>query len=118
MTTDTTPPAPTLTLSDKLMAMNHLTTFVPIKLDIDEMNYSSWVYYFFHLCHGYGILDHLVDPPASSSTTPPPPPTKDAEWLKIDFIFRSWIFSTLASNLQKRLVVLNPTTAKEAWEWL
>ena len=100
------------------MAMNHLTTFVPIKLDVDEMNYSSWVYYFSHLCHGYGILDHLVDPPASSSTTPPPPPTKDAEWLKIDFIIRSWIFSTLASNLQKRLVVLNPKTAKEAWVYL
>ena len=114
MTTDTTPPAPTLTLSDKLMAMNHLTTFVPIKLDVDEMNYSSWVYYFSHLCHGYGILDHLVDPPASSSTTPPTPPIRDPEWLKIDFIIRSWIFSTLASNLQKWLVVLNPKTAKEA----
>ena len=69
MTADTNPPAPILTLSDKLMAMNHLTTFVPIKLDVDEMNYSQWVYYFSHLCHGYGILDHLVDPPESSSAT-------------------------------------------------
>nr|GEZ12340.1 ribonuclease H-like domain-containing protein [Tanacetum cinerariifolium] len=53
------------------MAMNHLTTFVSEKLDIDAMNYSSWVYYFSHLCHGYGILDHLVDPVTSSSTATP-----------------------------------------------
>nr|GFA34085.1 ribonuclease H-like domain-containing protein [Tanacetum cinerariifolium] len=60
------------------MAMNHLTTFVLEKLDAGAMNYSSWVYYFSHLCHGYGILDHLVDLVASSSTaTPTDPPPKD-----------------------------------------
>nr|GEY80057.1 hybrid signal transduction histidine kinase M [Tanacetum cinerariifolium] len=80
MTTDNPSPTPALTLSDKLMAMNHLTTFVPEKLDVDAMNYSSWVYYFSHLCHGYGILDHLVDLVVSSSTsTPTDPPPKDAE---------------------------------------
>ncbi|GKC43608.1 ribonuclease H-like domain-containing protein [Tanacetum coccineum] len=74
--------------------MNHLTTFVPEKLDVDAMNYSSWVYYFSHLCHGYRILDHLVDPVASSSTTTPtdPPP--------------------------QYLVDLNPTTAKDAWTYI
>nr|GEY55670.1 ribonuclease H-like domain-containing protein [Tanacetum cinerariifolium]GEY55675.1 ribonuclease H-like domain-containing protein [Tanacetum cinerariifolium] len=83
------------------------------------MNYSSWVYYFSHLCHGYGILDHLVDPVSSSSTvTPTDPPPKDAEWTKIDFIIRSWIFSTLAPSLRKRLVDLNPTTAKDAWTYI
>nr|GEY44796.1 hybrid signal transduction histidine kinase M [Tanacetum cinerariifolium] len=99
--------------------MNHLTTFVPEKLDVDAMNYSSWVYYFFYLCHGYGILDHLVDPVASSSTaTLTDPPPKDAEWTKIDFIITSWIFSTLAPSLRKRLVDLNPTTAKDAWTYI
>ncbi|GJV81893.1 ribonuclease H-like domain-containing protein [Tanacetum coccineum] len=119
MTNDNPPPTPALTLSDKLMAMNHLTTFVPEKLDVDAMNYSSWVYYFSHLCHGYGILDHLVDPVASSSTTTPTdPPPKDAEWTKIDFIIRSWIFSTIAPSLRKCLVDLNPTTAKDALTYI
>ncbi|GJX33634.1 ribonuclease H-like domain-containing protein [Tanacetum coccineum] len=119
MTNDNPPPTPAHTLSDKRMAMNHLTTFVPEKLDVDAMNYSSWVYYFSHLCHGYGILDHLVDPVASSSTTTPTdPPPKDAEWTKIDFIIRSWIFSTLAPSLRKCLVDLNPTTAKDAWTYI
>nr|GEU94278.1 ribonuclease H-like domain-containing protein [Tanacetum cinerariifolium] len=61
------------------------------------------------------IFDHLVDPVASSSTaTPTDPPPKDAEWTKIDFIIRSWIFSTLAPSLRKRLIDINPTTAKDA----
>ncbi|GJS89067.1 ribonuclease H-like domain-containing protein [Tanacetum coccineum] len=64
-------------------------------------------------------MDHLVDPVASSSTTTPTdPPPKDAEWTKIDFIIRSWIFSTLAPSLRKRLVDLNPTTAKDAWTYI
>nr|GEZ15475.1 hybrid signal transduction histidine kinase M [Tanacetum cinerariifolium] len=101
------------------MDMNHLTIFVLEKLDVDALNYSSWVYYFSHLCHGYGILDHLVDPVTSSSTTTPiDPPPKDAEWTKIDFIIRSWIFLTLAPSLRKRLVDLNPTTAKDAWTYI
>ncbi|GJY77590.1 hypothetical protein Tco_0483391 [Tanacetum coccineum] len=119
MTNDNPPPTPGLTLSDKLMAINHLTTFVPQKLDVDAMNHSSWVYYFSYLCHGYGILDHLVDPVASSSTmTSTDPPPKDAKWTKIDFIIRYWIFSTLAPSLRKCLVDLNPTTTKDAWTYI
>ncbi|GJU33966.1 ribonuclease H-like domain-containing protein [Tanacetum coccineum] len=58
--------------------------------------------YCFPSQYGYGILDHLVDSVASSSTTTPTdPPPKDAEWTKIDFIIRSWIFSTLAPSLKE-----------------
>nr|GEV86912.1 reverse transcriptase domain-containing protein [Tanacetum cinerariifolium] len=42
----------------------------------------------------------------------------DAEWTKIDFIIRSWIFSTLAPSLRKHLVDLNPTTAKDALTYI
>ncbi|GJX34588.1 hypothetical protein Tco_0246145 [Tanacetum coccineum] len=78
------------------VAMNHLTTFVPEIV----------------------LPCVLVDPVASSSTTTPTdPPPKDAEWTKIDFIIRSWIFSTLAPSLRKRLVDLNPTTTKDAWTY-
>ncbi|GJU25397.1 hypothetical protein Tco_1164018 [Tanacetum coccineum] len=43
-----------------------------------------------------------------------PPPTD--EWLAADSIAKSWIFLTLADTLQRRLIKLNPTTAKAAWE--
>nr|GEV25062.1 ribonuclease H-like domain-containing protein [Tanacetum cinerariifolium] len=42
----------------------------------------------------------------------------DAEWTKIDFIIRSWIFLTLDPSLRKRLVDLNPTTAKDGWTYI
>nr|GEX70512.1 hybrid signal transduction histidine kinase M [Tanacetum cinerariifolium] len=119
MTTDNPSPTPALTLSDKLMAMNHLTTFVFEKLDVDAMNYSSWVYYFSHLCHGYGIwIILLIRLPLHPLRLLRIHHLQDAEWTKIDFIIRSWIFSTLAPSLRKRLVDLNPTTAKDAWTYI
>ncbi|GKD29799.1 hybrid signal transduction histidine kinase M, partial [Tanacetum coccineum] len=38
------------------------------------------------------------------------------EWLKIDSIVKSWIFFTLSDTLQKRIVVADPQSAKEAWD--
>ncbi|GKA37507.1 ribonuclease H-like domain-containing protein, partial [Tanacetum coccineum] len=90
MTGASAPPA--LLLSDKLMTITNLTTRVPVLLDVDvdEMNYSSWI--------------------------EPTPPT--VEWLTINSIILTWIFTTLSKTLQQRLVVENPKTAKEAWDIL
>ncbi|GJY55514.1 hybrid signal transduction histidine kinase M [Tanacetum coccineum] len=62
MTGGTPPPTPVLLLSDKLMTLTNITSIVPTKLDVDEMNYSSWLYFFKHLVKGYGLMDHLVGP--------------------------------------------------------
>ncbi|GJU08398.1 hypothetical protein Tco_1124828 [Tanacetum coccineum] len=64
-------------------------------------------------CHE--ILKHILGEPTDEATSSNlSPPT--AEWLKIDFIFLSWIFMTLSETLQQRLVVEDPQTAKEAWD--
>ena len=108
---------PAILLSDKLMTITNLTTRVPVLLDVDEMNYSSWTYFFQNLCRGYNLLDHILPASmdeATSSTKPPP----TAEWLSIDTIILSWIFTTLSKPLQQRLVVENPKTAMEAWDLL
>ncbi|GKA86283.1 ribonuclease H-like domain-containing protein [Tanacetum coccineum] len=118
MTIDPPPPTPTLSLSDKLMTIHNLTTFVLIKLDIDEMNYADWVYYITDLYAGHGLLDHITTPPGTSSTMSTCLPEKDAEWLKFDFIIHTRKSSTLSPTLQSRLVVLKPRTAKEAWDHL
>ncbi|GJV36508.1 hypothetical protein Tco_1408985 [Tanacetum coccineum] len=93
-----------LLLLDKLMAITNLHILVPVKLDIDEMNYSSWMYFFKHLCKGHALLEHILGKPTvggieSSTVTPP-----DAYWLKIDSIILSWIFTTLAKPLHSRLI--------------
>ncbi|GJU42640.1 hybrid signal transduction histidine kinase M [Tanacetum coccineum] len=43
-------------------------------------------------------------------------PSPTDKWLTADSIVKSWIFLTLADTLQRRLIKLNPTTAKAAWE--
>ncbi|GKC24065.1 hybrid signal transduction histidine kinase M [Tanacetum coccineum] len=111
-------PTPVILLSDKLMTITNLHILVPVKLDMGEMNYSSWTYFFKHLCKGHELLEHILgkqtnEGAESSNSTPP-----TAEWLKIDSIILSWIFTTLAKPLQIRLVVEDPQTAKEAWDLL
>ena len=98
------------------MTINNLNTLVPVKLDIEDMNYSSWIYFFKHICKGYSILDHILGTSSDAATSSAPPTPPDAEWLKIDTIVLSWIFITLSPNLQQRLVLEDPQTAKEAWD--
>lgn len=117
MTLTDPPPPPTILLSDKLMAITNLTNIIPVKLDMDEMNYSSWVYFFTHFCRGNQLLDHIESKNATDTSTNTTTP-HDAEWLKIDSILLSWIFVTVSKTLQQRLVVENPKMAKDAWDTL
>ncbi|GJW14349.1 hypothetical protein Tco_0018482 [Tanacetum coccineum] len=67
------------------MTITNLTTLVPVQLDIDEMNYSSWTYFFKNLCKGHDLLKHILGNSTDEATSSNPfPPT--AEWLKIDSI--------------------------------
>ncbi|GKG00868.1 hybrid signal transduction histidine kinase M [Tanacetum coccineum] len=97
------------------MTITNLTTLVPIHLDIDEMIYSSWMYFFQNLCRGHEILKHILGNSTDEANSLTPP---TAEWLKIDSIVLSWIFTTLSKPLQQRFVVENPITTKEAWDIL
>nr|GEU52014.1 hybrid signal transduction histidine kinase M [Tanacetum cinerariifolium] len=62
-------------LSDKLSLVTHhrLLTRVPVKLDLENWNYASWVYFFKQLCSGYEVSKYIhgfsVD--ASLSTLTP-----------------------------------------------
>ncbi|GKD94623.1 hypothetical protein Tco_1374460 [Tanacetum coccineum] len=99
------------------MTITTLTTRVPVLLDVDEMNYSSLMYFFQNLCRGYNLLEHILgaskDDTTPSDSTPP-----TTECLTIDSIVLTWIFMTLSKTLQQRLVVENPKTRKEAWDIL
>ncbi|GJX93208.1 hypothetical protein Tco_0347794 [Tanacetum coccineum] len=105
-------PPPTLSLVDKLYDVYNINSLVPIKLDVDKSNYSSLCYFFKIHCANFGVLKHIQGDGTSSSTAPPPMD----EWLTIDSIVKSWIFLTFVETLQGRLIKINPTTAKAAWE--
>nr|GEY79166.1 ribonuclease H-like domain-containing protein [Tanacetum cinerariifolium] len=118
MTGATVPPLPVLLLSDKLMAITNLHILVPVTLNIDEMNYSSWEYFFQHLCKGHKLLDHLFGKQSTIEVESSALPAPDEEWFKIDNIVLSWIFTTIAKPLHSRIVDAKPQTAKEAWDIL
>jgi hypothetical protein len=105
MTNSTPPPQPpTLTLVEKLYAVNNV---VPVKLNIDELNYSSWWYFFKIHCDNFGVLKHIKGASEAVTSSNPPPPTD--EWKTADLIVKS-------PTLQGRLIKINPKTSKDAWE--
>ncbi|GJZ80575.1 peroxidase 60-like protein, partial [Tanacetum coccineum] len=59
---------PVILLSDKLITVNNFTTLVLVKLDIDEINYSSWVYFFKILCEGFEVLKLVLGEPTNEAT--------------------------------------------------
>ena len=106
MTAPTAPP--TILLSDKLMTINNLSTRVPVVLDVDEMNYASWTYFFQNLVRGYHLLDHILGTTTDASSSSPKPPPTD-EWLALDTIILSWIFDE-KKNVTFLGVLLSPNS--------
>nr|GEY98790.1 hybrid signal transduction histidine kinase M [Tanacetum cinerariifolium] len=106
---------PVILLSDKLVTITNLTTHVPVLLDIDEMNYSSWTYFFQNLCRGYNLLPHILgESKVAAMASDPTPPTD--EWLTIDSIILTGYLRYYAKLSYKGLLLKTPTTAKEAWD--
>ena len=95
MVTTTDPAANTLSKSDKLLVIPPITCLVPIKLDVDKSNYSSWCFFFKTHCEGMEVLDHIqrpsVDPGVAASSITLPTP----EWLKVYSLVKSCIFFRL-----------------------
>nr|GEY45600.1 hybrid signal transduction histidine kinase M [Tanacetum cinerariifolium]GEY45922.1 hybrid signal transduction histidine kinase M [Tanacetum cinerariifolium]GEY46319.1 hybrid signal transduction histidine kinase M [Tanacetum cinerariifolium] len=106
------PVAPALTLVEKLYAVHNITNLVPVKLDLYELNYSSWRYFFTIHRNNFNVLKHIEPKIDDASTSTPP----TEEWLTADTIVKSWIILTLSPSLQKRFIKINPTTARDAWE--
>nr|GEU44975.1 putative reverse transcriptase domain-containing protein [Tanacetum cinerariifolium] len=106
------PLAPALTLVEKLYAVHNITNLVPVKLDLDELNYLSWCYFFTIHCNNFNVLKHIE--PKTDDASISTPPTE--EWLTADSIVKSWITLTLSPSIQKRFIKINPTTACDAWE--
>nr|GEU47429.1 hybrid signal transduction histidine kinase M [Tanacetum cinerariifolium] len=104
--------APALTLIEKLYTVHNITNLVPVKLDLDELNYSSWRYFFMIHCNNFNVSKHIEPKTDDASTSTPP----TEEWLTVDSIIKSSIILTLSHSRQKWFIKINPTTARDAWE--
>nr|GEW76619.1 hypothetical protein [Tanacetum cinerariifolium] len=95
MTVTSAPPA--ILLSDKRMTITNLHILVLVILDVDEMNYSSWVYFFKNHYLGFELLEHLLGN-LTAEVAPSTPMPPDSEWLKVGSIILSWIFTTILGS--------------------
>ena len=94
----TSPPAPkpnpsTYTISIKL--------HVPITLDLQASNYTSWRELFLIALGRYGVTSHVVgDADASPSNTSP-----TSDWGRDDYTVLSWIYGSISTELDRKSVV-------------
>nr|GEW51974.1 hybrid signal transduction histidine kinase M [Tanacetum cinerariifolium] len=107
-----TPVALALTLVEKLYAVHNITNLVHVKLDLDELNHSSWRYFFTIHCNNFNVLKHIEPKTDDASTSTP----QTKEWRTADSIVKSWIILTLSPSLQKWCIKIKHTTARDAWE--
>lgn len=78
MNNDNNTPPPTLSITDKLYAVNSITNQIPFKLDVDKANYASWCYFFKNHSESFDVITHIkCDSTSVAAFTP-----KSVEWLK------------------------------------
>ncbi|CAH9112639.1 unnamed protein product [Cuscuta europaea] len=115
------------------LAISNIKNFIPITLDIENVEYSSWAELFKITARASQVLDHIIPPAASStgssstSTTELTPEqllaqaaAKDeaaALWTRLDAIVLRWIYGTISHDLLHTIIEPD-STAQEAWERL
>lgn len=75
-----------LTQSEKLLIVLSVTSLVPVKLDVDKLKYSSWIFFFKNLCNGFEVTKHILGDSTGESFSAHAPPT--TKWLKTDSIVK------------------------------
>ncbi|CAH9141632.1 unnamed protein product [Cuscuta epithymum] len=115
------------------LAVTNIKNFIPLALDMENVQYSSWSELFKITARAYEVLDHILPSPAdeaSSSATPPAAATisqrleQDAAhaealalWTRLDSIVLQWIYGTISMDLLHTILVPD-STAQRAWERL
>ncbi|XP_021999393.1 uncharacterized protein LOC110896237 [Helianthus annuus] len=103
------------------LAVSNIKTHIPIMLEQDSAQYTTWSTLFQVQCRVFEVADHLSPPPAaaaSSSTTNSDQKADDsadkALWQRIDAVVLQWIYATISPALLQ--IILSPgQTAYKAW---
>ncbi|KAJ9566959.1 hypothetical protein OSB04_002925 [Centaurea solstitialis] len=89
----------------KAFGITNIKTYVPLLLDLEQLNYDQWRELFSTHCVGFDVIDHIDDSN--------PKPT-DAEWKKVDSIVKLWIYGSISQSLLQ-MVFKKGTTALQVW---
>ncbi|KAJ0577439.1 putative RNA-directed DNA polymerase [Helianthus annuus] len=113
------------------LTVSNIKNLIPVTLEAESAQYSTWSELFRIQCRVFQVLDHLSPKPTTDSdaakpATPKPttdsdkstttPPT-DASWDRLDAVVLQWIYSTVSTDLLNT-VITPGMTAHDAWKTL
>ncbi|XP_059285186.1 uncharacterized protein LOC132038549 [Lycium ferocissimum] len=98
------------------LAVSNIKNHVPIMLEMENVQYSTWAELFKIHARSHKVLNHIIPPKASQRTIP----STDAEkelWSTLDATVLSWIYSTISNDLLHTIIEPD-SMAMEAWDRL
>lgn len=96
--------------SENPFGISQIRAYIPIRLDLDKMNYDVWSELFETHCLTFGVDDHLD---GSSVATP----ATEKTWKERDGLVKMWIYGTITDSLVE--TILTPkSTARDLWNTL
>ncbi|XP_076924824.1 uncharacterized protein LOC143587408 [Bidens hawaiensis] len=108
------------------ITVSNIKNFIPITLEMEYAQYTSWPELFKIHCKAFQVYDHLYPrqiPTTSPSkesdpkTTPKPDSKTDEDWERIDSIVLQWIYGTISRDLLTTILKKN-NTATDTWSTL
>ncbi|XP_076921995.1 uncharacterized protein LOC143583629 [Bidens hawaiensis] len=106
------------------ITVSNIKTAVPIVLDNETGQYTSWSELFKIHCRAYQVFDHLLPQPTPTTTSSTAKPEEVTTalaaadlWDRLDAIVLQWIYGTISLDLLNTILKPN-TTACEAWTTL
>ncbi|XP_037494493.1 uncharacterized protein LOC119370426 [Jatropha curcas] len=99
------------------LAVNNVKHFIPITLEMEKGQYSSWAELFKIHCRAYKVIDYII-PLKSSKKGKEQAAEVDPElWSRLHAIVLQWIYGTISNELLNTILKAD-TTAHRAWEHL
>jgi len=99
------------------LMVNNIKNFIPITLEMEKGQYSSWAELFNIHCHAYKVIDHIIKQQPSKKEKKTAAKVDPELWLRLDAIVLQWIYGMISNNLLHTILELD-STASQAWERL
>ncbi|KAJ9537849.1 hypothetical protein OSB04_030582 [Centaurea solstitialis] len=103
------------------VTVTNIRNFIPIVLEMDDGQYTSWVELFKIHCRAHDVIHHII-PAEATPSEPAAEKGKDkaddaALQKRLDSIVLQWIYGTISKDLL--ITILKPnSTAAQAWKAL
>lgn len=94
--------------NEKPFGVTNIKSSMPIVLDLEELNYTSWRRLFETHCESFDVDGHL-----NGKSLPKNP--KDLAWKKLDSLIKMWIYSTIKPNILN-MIIKKGDTAQTVWK--